>query len=769
MVQLGKGGEHVGIARLAHAHAEVHIVEGHGKALVQTVHFLVHALAHHQAGSGDGIDVLRIDQTAHIAGVPHREILVHVGCQRQEAEADAGVLDGIVRVEQLCAHAAHAVLLGVHEHFLDPARGNDLGIVVEQQQVFAGGFLCTEVVQSTVIEAGALPCDDPQVPVLLLQLFVAAEGSFFLAVVLDDDDLKVLIGGLVIDGFHTGAQVPGVIAAGDQDADPARLCKGVIRLVKARRARDHGYTVHRDADPLVVSIQCLDCCFQAVGLGRDIAGHAGGAGTPVVQQMRDMHDLVCLFGQAQVKIIVLTAVELRPLVTAHFCQQLCAEHAQVADVVVGTQVVDHVIRLEVVDRQMVDVALKGHLVGIHKVCPLLCDGPCHIPQSTGMQDIVVVQQSDVLALSKGKALIGVARNALVLFQFLVADTGVGSRAGLDRLADCLILSGVHKAQFPVLVRLVLHRIQQLHKELLGGVVQRHHDADERCVRLVSHLPYQQLSAGEPVGAQNIARKQLCIFFFGLCLRPHPGDAHPAQLRQKDERREGMDNAAAFADHIAQRPGRLPERRVDHAVQGLFQFLLVAAAQGKVAVQAGQLSSLLFAGALGQQHPFAQLVQHHLVPGRSLLCIQRFAAAAEPCRLQGAHPALPLKIAGKALLRQLTCAIGHDRSILTDQKHLTAFQLRQLGPLRVHDHQQTVRICLPGQAGAGLFQRLFQQTAAAQHLYPGRGQLPHDALCQLPAALRLKSCFLFLFHSAFSTPTGFLSFKQDFSHKIANTL
>ena len=204
MVQLGKGGEHVGVSRLPHTHAEVHVVEGHGKALVQPVHLLVHVLAHHQAGGGHGVHILRIDQPSHIAGVPHREVLVHMRRQRQETEADARVLDGIVRVEQLCAHAAHTVLLGIHDHLLHPAGRDDLGIVVEQQQVLAGGSPCAKVIQGAVIEAGALPCEHMQgVRVLLLQLLVATEGSRLLAVVLDDDDLKIRVGGLAVDGLHT--------------------------------------------------------------------------------------------------------------------------------------------------------------------------------------------------------------------------------------------------------------------------------------------------------------------------------------------------------------------------------------------------------------------------------------------------------------------------------------------------------------------------------------------------------------------------------------
>ena len=48
-----------------------------------------------------------------------------------------------------------------------------------------------------------------------------------------------------------------------------------------------------------------------------------------------------------------------------------------------------------------------------------------------------------------------------------------------------------------------------------------------------------------------------------------------------DRREGAPQLAALAYQIPQRPAGLPEGGVDHAVQGLFQFLLVAAAQGKV--------------------------------------------------------------------------------------------------------------------------------------------------------------------------------------------
>ena len=88
---------------------------------------------------------------------------MQVACHAADAKADAGMLDGVIGVEQLCTHTAHPLLLGVHDHLFQPVGGDDLGIVVEQQQIFAGGILLAKVVQGTVIEALALPGHDLEV------------------------------------------------------------------------------------------------------------------------------------------------------------------------------------------------------------------------------------------------------------------------------------------------------------------------------------------------------------------------------------------------------------------------------------------------------------------------------------------------------------------------------------------------------------------------------------------------------------------------------
>ena len=76
MVELGKGGKHVGVARLPHTDTEIHIVEGHGIALVQTVHLIIDLPADEQAGGGITVNILHIVQPPHVAIGCCREILV---------------------------------------------------------------------------------------------------------------------------------------------------------------------------------------------------------------------------------------------------------------------------------------------------------------------------------------------------------------------------------------------------------------------------------------------------------------------------------------------------------------------------------------------------------------------------------------------------------------------------------------------------------------------------------------------------------------------
>ena len=646
MVEHGEGGEHVLIAGVPDPDAEVHVIEGHRKALVQAAHLLVQVAADHEAGAGDAVDVVGVDQAAHIAGVGHLEVLVHMGGQGQMAKAQTGVLDGVVGVEQLGAHAAHPLLLGEHDHFLQPAGGDDLGVVVEEQQVFTGGKLGAEVVQGAVVEAGALPADHPEgVGMLFFQLFVGAEGLVLFAVVLDDQDLKVGVSGLGVDGLDAGAQVLGMVAAGDQDADLARMLDGVVGLVEAGGVGNHGHLVHRHPYPLIVGIQGLDGCFQAVELGLDAAGHAGGAGPPVVEHMGNMDHLLGFFGEAEVQVVVLAAVVLAPLAAAGGFQQAGLKDAQVADIVVGPQVVQHEIGLEVIEGGVLHLALKGNLVGVDEVGPLLHNGLGHIPQGRGMQDVVVVQQGDVLPCGQGETGVGVAGNALVAFQLLVADPAVLGHAGLDGLAHLFILAGVHQAQLPVLVGLVDHRVQQLGQEVQRGVVQRHHDADFGPVGLVLGLADQQVHRGQAAGLEGAAGEMGLIILGVLAAFGQTGKALPAQLGQQDKQREGMPQLPQLAEQVADRPGDFPAGGTGDVVEGGFQLVFVLVGGGQLAALVVGELLVIAAALLGPVQLDAQAVQFFLIGGGQVPGLA--GGRTEQGRAGQRAPALPSKIPPEA--------------------------------------------------------------------------------------------------------------------------
>ena len=520
----------------------------------------------------------------------------------------------------------------------------------------------------------------------LLELLVAAEGPLLLAVVLDEDDLEIRVGGLFVDGLDAGHQIPGVVAGGDQDADLARLLDGVVGLVEARGVGDHGDTVHRDPLPLIVGVQGLDGGFQAVELGGDVAGHAGGAGPPVVEHMGDVDDLLGLLGEAEVEVVVLAAVVFAPLAAARLFQQGTLKDAQVADIVVGAEVVDHIIRLEVVEGGVLHFALKGHLVGVDKVRPLLGDGLGHIPQGAGVEDIVVVQKGDVLPFCQGKALVGVARDPLVFGEFLVADPLVlGSPAG-HRLAHGGVLAGIHQAELPVLIGLILDRVQQLFQEIQGGIVQRHHDADAGPGGLVLGLADQQVHRGQAAGLEGLAGEPLVII--PLVLHPLADPRHPlpADKAQEHQGREVMDQLLRLAEEVPQGPGEFPAAGTGHRAQGFFQLALVLVGRRNlVALVLGELL-VLPAALLGLGQAAAQAVHLALVAPHQghLIGLGR----TEEGRVREAAPPPPIEIPVAALLGQHLCPARQGPVVPRDAQgqHPAARQLLGLGGGALHHHQ-----------------------------------------------------------------------------------
>ena len=133
MIQLGKRREDIQIPFIPDAQAEVHIVERHGKRLIQPAERIIQTLSHHQAGARHRWHILRIAQPAHIAEIVIVNFIVRMSCGPVRAKADdhPRMLDCPVAIVELCADGAHIGPLGVHQHRLKPVHWDHLGVIVQ--------------------------------------------------------------------------------------------------------------------------------------------------------------------------------------------------------------------------------------------------------------------------------------------------------------------------------------------------------------------------------------------------------------------------------------------------------------------------------------------------------------------------------------------------------------------------------------------------------------------------------------------------------------
>ena len=96
-------------------------------------------------------------------------------------------------------------------------------------------------------------------------------------------------------------------------------------------------------------------------------------------------------------------------------QKLPCKYTKVTDIVVGTQIVQSIVRLEMHYQHLVDVTIvESDFITVQIICLLLIDGLHIFIKYTGMQQIIMVKQADKLTGCQLVALIGITCNALVL-------------------------------------------------------------------------------------------------------------------------------------------------------------------------------------------------------------------------------------------------------------------------------------------------------------------------------------------------------------------
>ena len=191
-------------------------------------------------------------------------------------------------------------------------------------------------------------------------------------VILDDDDLKVIVPGVLVQAGQAAVQVVGVVLVGDQHTNERAACQLIPHLERPRRV-GHGHGAAGQAKALQLGVDSPLPRRDGVGLGLHACGGGPCVAAPDIQHLFDMLDALCLLGQAQDQVVVLRTVKFFRFVCTGSVQQRSAEHRQMGDKVHPAQVVGRKIRLKVVTAQLFQIRREYDLVTIDKVSTRVLD------------------------------------------------------------------------------------------------------------------------------------------------------------------------------------------------------------------------------------------------------------------------------------------------------------------------------------------------------------------------------------------------------------
>ena len=224
-------------------------------------------------------------------------------CHAAQTKADARMLDGLIGIIQLCAHCANVRPLGKHQHFLNPVRRDNLGVVVEQKQILSSAKLYAVVVDRRVVEL-SLPGDDAHIGMLPLYVFIIGKELSGCAVILHNDDLIIRPGRFCKDGIQTGLELFEMLIIGDQDGY-LRLPLDNVSDAIDRETRPDRFDFAFESKAFELFFHCPDSRLSHIGFNPDTLRNRARVRPPIVEDFRDMRDALCLLRQAQHHIVIL--------------------------------------------------------------------------------------------------------------------------------------------------------------------------------------------------------------------------------------------------------------------------------------------------------------------------------------------------------------------------------------------------------------------------------------------------------------------------------
>ena len=388
------------------------------------------------------------------------------------------MLQGVVGIPELGAHAADIGLAGKGQHFFQPVGLGDLDVVVHQHQVFAVSLRHPQVVERGVIERD-VGTDD--LDALVLGDAVEVGQRFLIgAAVVHDDDLVVRIGSLFQDGIDAHGQQFDPVTGGDDDADERqRIGQSVL---DAQQARDAGGRVDLGvglADALQVRGDGFDLGLEGVVLLFQCQRGAAGEDAPVIEHARHVDDVLGadLLDDAQGQIPVLGAF-VADAESPDLFKHTAAVDAKVADHVLRQE--EFVVELALEVRRLAHVVF-GDLVfvGVDEAgLGMLVCGQRHVGQCMRRQQVVVVHQRDVVAGGDFQRRIGGCRDVAVLFAEDELDARIlGSQLGQQCTHGGVGRGVIGDADFPVRIDLGLNRFNGLTQVVQRRVVDGHDDRE----------------------------------------------------------------------------------------------------------------------------------------------------------------------------------------------------------------------------------------------------------------------------------------------------
>src|SRR5271157_320819 len=193
MNQLGKRRPDDSVAKIAQPQAEINVVERNWQVyLVQTTRFVINLMTNRHARAGNSRERSRYAKLIQIPSFKLADKSLYVYDRAIRSQNHSSVLEPSIGIQKLRSDCTHFRPYDVRYHLAEPVRRNYLGIVVEEQQDLAPGFLSRRVVHGRIVEY-AWMFQDANPAVSFLDRSKEGQSIGFLATVVDDEQLQAWI------------------------------------------------------------------------------------------------------------------------------------------------------------------------------------------------------------------------------------------------------------------------------------------------------------------------------------------------------------------------------------------------------------------------------------------------------------------------------------------------------------------------------------------------------------------------------------------------